>query len=178
MTRGKGRGPNRSAKTVRVELAAEDVRTLLELAGYYEKSMGPMRFIVRFTTAPEMRRRFDFLAEESKWLRLFVEDGQEKHFSHGEQRGHLDFTPTALVAFWGRLLASLNSRRSRRRLSDSEARHRETLAATLGEVAQRLAEDDPQTLKAALATRRSVEQEWMRERLEGQKVQPPLNPDA
>jgi hypothetical protein len=78
-----------------------------------------------------------------------------------------DVTTTyrALIAFWGRLLASLNTPRSRRRLSQAEVERRQALAAKLEEAADNLARRNRARLEAELQTRRPVEEIWMRDRL-------------
>jgi hypothetical protein len=148
-----------------VPLTEDDVQTLIEVADFYHQSMGPMRHVVRMTTLPATRSRFRFVSEESKWLRLFTRATLDQMRATGESEHHVSVTPRSLVALWGRLLASLNSRRSRRRMSDEEALHREALARKFREAAVKLASSDPNLLRAELETRRPVERQWMLEQL-------------
>jgi hypothetical protein len=78
----------------------------------------------------------------------------------------VELTPRTLVAFWGRVLASLNTRRSRRRLSEAAVAEREVLANKLAEAAEQLARTELPLLQQELATRRQVEADWMEERLQ------------
>ncbi len=152
--------------TVAITLTAAEVQTLTAVADYYARSMGPMRHIVRLTTSREMRRRFGFVAEESMWLSRFAQAVQSDMVSAGADAWQADFTPRTLVAFWGRLLSSLASSRSRRKLSASEIARRETLGATLRTAVLELSKQQPELVRAEVQTRRTVEQEWMREQLQ------------
>ena len=148
-----------------VNLTTDEVDTLVLIADYYQKAMGPMRHIVRLTVTGDVRAKYRFISEESKWLKRFAE-GQRKDMEEARtMRSEVALTSRALVAFWGRLLTSLNSRRSRRRLSPEELRRREELAAKLEEAARSLERRHPGALQKELLTRRELEAEWIRARL-------------
>jgi hypothetical protein len=150
--------------TVTLSLTVEDVDDLVRVAGYYERSMGFMRHVVRLTSARAIRQRFRFVAEESRWLTVFAEA------TRADMRGsetEVDFTPRALIAFWGRALSSLQSKRSRRRMTPTQLAQRELLAGKLERAAARLLLDKPGVMAEELRTRRASEVTWMRERLEG-----------
>jgi hypothetical protein len=145
----------------------DEVALLVRIADYHLKSMGLMRYLVRLTASGEVRSKYRFVAEESRWLKRFAETVRDDMEAGGQDSAPVEFTPRSLVAFWGRLLASLNSRRSRRRLSAEEIRRREELAARLEEVARLLWLRYPGRLEDELGTRRPAEAGWMRSKLEG-----------
>lgn len=155
----------RSVSTVDVSLTNAEIEDLLQLAGYYERSMGVMRHVVRLTSSRPIRQRFDFVAEESRLLRAFAQSlrDNEPDGSH-----EVAFTPRSLVAFWGRALSSLNSKRSRRRMSAERLAGRQLLAEKLGRGVEKLWLRDPATVAREMSTRRAPEVAWMREQLEGQ----------
>lgn len=150
--------------TVTLSLTVEDVEDLVRVAGYYERSMGFMRHVVRLTSARAIRQRFRFVAEESRWLSAFAEATRAD--MHGSETD-VEFTPRALIAFWGRALSSLKSKRSRRRMSPAQLAQRQLLAGKLERAAARLLLDKPEVMAEELHTRRASEVTWMRERLEG-----------
>lgn len=147
-----------------IELSLADTATLAQLANYYQKSMGVMRHIVRLTTAPSVRRRFRFVSQESAVLEKFISAVRQEQFGSGTTRAGVAFTPAALIAFWGRLLSSLHSKRSLRKLSREEVEHREQLASRFESVARQLQQRNPDLFETHLLTRRTDEQSWMRER--------------
>lgn len=154
----------RSPSTVSVTLTAEEIEDLAQLAAYYQRSMGFMRHVVRLTSPGPIRQRFDFVAEESRWLGAFVESVRDQG---ADGTREVAFTPRSLVAFWGRALSSLNSKRSRRRLSAAQLAAREVLAGKLGRATEKLWLRDPGIVAGEIATRRAPEAGWMREQLEG-----------
>jgi hypothetical protein len=163
MPRGqKGSRPPHTA----IDLTTDELQCLVAVSDYYQRSWGPMRHLVRLTTAPEMRTRLRFLSDESRVLRSFA---QAKLAEAGEEPDvptRVEFTPAALIAFWGRILSSLQSTRSRRRLKASEIALRETLAGKLEAAARSLRARHGDLVDAAIDARRPVEQAWMHERLE------------
>jgi len=84
------------------------------------------------------------------------------------------FTLPALTAFWGRLLSSTHSPRSRRRLSEAECTFRGVLAGKLEAALGALREASPSLVDLEVQTRRPAEQEWMRQRLQSDPESPPL----
>ncbi len=149
-----------------VLLSAQEVRTLVRIADYYFRSMGPFRHVVRLTARSELRQRYSFMAEESLWLRRFAEATEREMQSKDAHEWRTPFTLRSLLAFWGRLLASLNSRRSRRKLTEGEIAQREALAAKLRDAAAEVARSRPTLFATELETRRAVESDWMRRQLQ------------
>jgi hypothetical protein len=149
-----------------IELTSEDLRILVAVSDLYQRSMGPMRHLVRLTASGEMRGRLRFVAEESAILQRFAAAMLADAEAGGKERARVPFTVPAAIAFWGRLLASLQSSRSRRRLTADEIQRREALAQKLEDVVRRLRAANMRAVDAEIATRRPVEQDWMRSRLE------------
>jgi hypothetical protein len=147
---------------VTVPLTAQQARALVRVAHHYERSMGLTRHIVRLTAAREVRARYAFIARESAELERLAETIAESIGSDGGGAVEVQLTPLAAVSFWGRLLSSLNTRRSRRRLSVQEIEQREALAASLHQGIASLAQDYPEQLEEVLKTRRPAEVDWMR----------------
>lgn len=160
-TRKRGSGNS----SVSIDLSVAELDLLIALSDYYQKSMGAMRHVVRLTGSSETRQRFRFLAEESRWLRRCAEAERSLTTGEADEVRRVAFTPRTAVAFWGRLLASLHSPRSRRRLRAEEIERREALAATLRDALRRFARSRPAALAAEIDTRRPVEQDLMREAL-------------
>lgn len=158
----------RRAPHVEIDLAIDELRCLVVLSDFHQRSMGFMRHVVRLTTAAEMRTRMRFIDEESKVLRAFAQSLLEDAQSDPDGTTRANMTPAALTAFWGRLLSSLNSPRSRRRLSAKEIEFREVLAARLEDAFRRLQRAHPDLAASELATRRSAEQGWIRRQLESE----------
>lgn len=149
----------------RIAVDADEADLLVRIADYHLKSMGLMRYVVRFTASREVRDKYRFVAEESRWLKRFAQTVRDDMSEAGKECLEVSLTPRSLVAFWGRLLSSLNSRRSRRRLSGEDVLRREALAAKLEEAARSFAALQPAMLEDELETRRPAEREWMRRRL-------------
>lgn len=146
-------------------MTLEDLGVLVGVAHHYERSMGPMRFVVPVLAGREVKAKYRFVAEESRWLERFAVTTRDELAAVQGREAAVRFTPLALVAYWGRLLASLDSRRTRRKLSPVEVEARRTLAARLEAAARRLHLADPAALESALSTRRPVEAQWMRDTL-------------
>lgn len=146
-------------------MTAEDLKVLIAIAHHYERAMGPMRFVLPIVARKDVKTKYRFVAEESRWLERFAVAAHDEIIASGRSEAPVNFTPLALVAFWGRLLASLETPRSRRKLSGIEVQARETLAARLQGAGRQLRLADSQALENELRTRRPVEAQWMRERL-------------
>jgi hypothetical protein len=151
------------AAKIAVEITLADLDTLISISHYYEKSFGRFRHVVRLTSGREMRARYRFMYEESGWLDKFARSTRERAETQLDELVAVSFTPVALVAFWGRLLASLNSRHSRRKISAEEIQARGELARKLGSAATAML--SPAELEELLATRRPIEASWMRTEL-------------
>jgi len=156
------RGPKPEV-TVGLDLTPGEIDQLLDLAHFYEKSMGRMRYLIRLTASREVRSKLRFIQEESLWLERLAADLRDEA-PERESRIHLKLR--AFVAFWGRVLASLNTRRSRRKLKGEALVEREALAAKFGVAARRLHVTDGAALEREMQTRRPREVEWMRESLD------------
>jgi hypothetical protein len=152
-------------------LSIDELSTLIALARYYEKSLGPIRHVVRFT-APTLRGRYRFMREESRVLQHFAETMRSDLVESGRGEMPVQFTLRALIAFWGRILASLQTKRSRRKLSDEQVREREHLAQRFQVMVERIATEYPEAIQHELATRRPREAQWMKDRLA------PIHPEA
>lgn len=148
--------------TISLTLTREETEDLVRLAGYYQQSMGFMRHVVRLTSRGPIRRRFHFVAEESRYLREFAESVRSEMTADSVD---VEFTPRSLVAFWGRALSSLNSRRSRRRMSAEVIERREDLSDKCRRAIERLWLKNPTLVENEIATRRAPEAEWMRQSL-------------
>lgn len=149
-----------------VHLSPDELETLRKLAHYYQRSMGPMRHIVRLTASAEVRAKYRFIREESRWLQKFVES---MPVDLAAQTGEIsaEFASRAVIAYWGRVLSSLRSKRARRRMKPEEVAIRESLSEKLGAAARELEARWPHSLESDLATRRPDEASWMREQLSG-----------
>lgn len=148
-----------------VELSSREVQLLARVATHYQRAMGPMRLLVRLTASAEIKSKYRFVVEESKWLKQFAQATHEQMSADGVTSAPVSFTPAALIAFWGRLLTQLNSRRSRRRMSQQQVGEQEVLAAKLQAAAADLCKVSPDAVARVLDTRRPTEAEWMREKL-------------
>ena len=146
-------------------MSREEVLLLKRIAPYYQKAMGPMRVVVRLAAPRDVRTKYRFIVQESEWLRKFVEAVLEDMEGEDAEEFVVRLTPRALIAFWGRLLSSLNSRRSRRRLSARELEGRSALSAKLEATAREMWDRDRGDIEREIATRKRSEAEWMRERL-------------
>lgn len=157
---------HRSPPTISVELERYEADTLVGLARFYERSMGPARHVVRLTAGPAFRAKYRFMADESRILEEFALSVVTDMEASGEDRETVAMTIPTLVAFWGRVIASLASRRSRRKLSAAEASHREALGAKLAAAASRVANRDRPAVSQAISTRPPAEAEAMRAALQ------------
>lgn len=152
--------------TSQIELTEEEASVLVRVATYHQKAIGPVRFLVQLVAPQEIRGKYHFVKEESKLLKQFARTARDSISQSPQGSEPTSFTPRTLVAFWGRILASLNTERSRRRLSKTEILRREGLALKLEGIAQSIWHENRRLLEQELATRRPVEAEWMRQKLQ------------
>jgi hypothetical protein len=150
-----------------LSLLRVEVEDLVTLSRYYEKSMGLSRHLVRIASGSVMRARFRFVSDESQILEKFASSVRNDMKEKGEEERPVPFTPRALVAFWGRALSSLDSQRSRRKMSDDQIRIREELTAKLQQAVAALYKKSRGAMEREIETRRATEAVWMRERLAG-----------
>lgn len=158
-----GRPPR--AVSIEVQLDLDQVQTLVKVADFYPKNMGSFRFVVAATSG-EAREKLRFMAQESKVLLAFSEAMEARMRSEGVEKASLTFTLRALVAFWGRLLASVRSPHSRRKLRADEVARREAVALLLQTAVAELEKSHKREVAEEIAGRRSSEQTWMREALD------------
>jgi hypothetical protein len=159
----KSQSTNTPSAALRLSLA--EVTDLVEIARYYEKSMGFSRHAVRLVSGSVMRARFRFVSEESRILERFVASVRTEMEAENEPEREIKFTPRSLVAFWGRALSSLDSPRSTRKMSAENIRLREDLACKLQNSVAKLYKRSRKLVEAEIATRRAPEVRWMLERL-------------
>lgn len=160
----------RSERTVRVELHRDEVEILARVAHYYERSMGITRHVLRLTGGDEIKAKYRFIVDEANSLDMVVL-GARSHLTSAEgSTVAVPLTVRALVAFWGRLLSSLNIPRSRRKLRRGEAEARRALADKLYRSIKMLHGEMPHLVEQEIATRRAREVEWMRGRLAAKDV--------
>lgn len=153
---------------VAVSLTPEEIATLVRVADYYNRNWGPFRHVVRALSGREMRARFRLVSEEGHWLQEFLRAETENQDATSHVT--LTFTPLALIAFWGRLLSSLNSPRARRKLTRDERDRRREMTELFEGAARTVGLRDPQLIASQIGTRRVSEQGWMREALSGLEV--------
>lgn len=149
-------------RQVELHVTLEDLDILDRVAHHYESVMGVTRHIVAFTARRPVREKYRFIVAESEWLSNFVRDVRVRAVAEDRSEIALTLTPRLLVAFWGRLLANLDSRRARRRLSSSDIERREVLRAVCENAARTLWAQDRDLMRTEIATRRAREAEWMR----------------
>lgn len=176
-----GRGTPRE---VRITVSVDELRTLALVADYYKRSMGPLRHVVRLTASAEVRGKYRFISEESLWLKRFIESVLPVDGGDSTAQIEVDFASRAVIAFWGRVLSSLHSKRARRRMKPVDLALREGLNQKLRDAARRLQAQDAGCLDADLLTRRPAEVGWMHAELNGnpedtkQTIADPASPSA
>lgn len=153
------------APVVRVRLTLEDVRTLQQLAHVYDKSARAIRFLVRRTSSRETQTKFRFVADESAVLEQLAASIRGEMEEAGEESRDVEMLLRALIAYWGRVLASLETPRARRKLSDAQIQAREGLATKLEDAARIALKRHRATLEREISTRRPYEAVWMRDHL-------------
>jgi hypothetical protein len=114
----------------------------------------------------EMRGKARFIREESYWLRRFLVDGRERLSDGDDPSVALQCTPRSLVALYGRLLASLNLPRTRRKLSPQTIQRREGLAEKMADALRGLQRENAGLVEREIETRRAREQTWIAESLQ------------
>src|SRR5436305_14730151 len=87
---------------VGLDMTLDDVDLLIFLAHFYNRSMRPVRFMVRVVSPGDIRARYDFIAEESMWLRRFAEAARFEMEDSGDESVTVRLTPRSLVARRGR----------------------------------------------------------------------------
>ena len=144
-----------------MSLSGVEVRVLEKIAHFHEKSMGPTRWFVRLTAPAEVKEKYRFIVQEGKWLERFAASTRETFLDSESDEVLAEFTPRALVAFWGRLLAGLNSPRARRKLNQHDIVVYEHMAQRFGAVVSDERTRRRQVIDDEIGTRRLREQGWM-----------------
>jgi hypothetical protein len=150
-------------ETIPVRLTLDEVSTLVDLASYYGRLLGSVRRVIQVVSPGEMRVKARFVHEESYWLRRFAAANRDRMQAAGESESSVDFTPRSLVAFYGRVLGTLNVPRSRRRLSPAQIEQREALLEKLRAAVVLLRRRDQTLVEEELQTRRPRERAWIEE---------------
>jgi hypothetical protein len=158
--------PRPDVTSVRVDLTRAEIELLGQISHFYERNFGPFRHIVRLTASSDIRKKYRFMADESAWLAECAASLKDSIRESGREPAEIQLTSSAIIAFWGRILASLHSRRARRKLSASAVAAREQLAQKLCLAAKHLLPRSANKLESDLRTRRPIEAAWMRVQLE------------
>ena len=155
------RSTDSNSPDVRIKLDRDELRTLARVARYYERSMGVFRIAVKMTASGQIRAKYRYLREESAWLERFAEAEIRRAETTEESVTEVKITILALVAFWGRLLSSLESPRSRRKLTREEATRRRHMADVFRDKISTLYKHAPSVVEECIGTRREREARWM-----------------
>lgn len=137
-----------------------------ELAHHYEKVLGATRHVVVWTTPSRIRRRYHFIVQESNRLEQVADKWLRQIDTTRETAVGVQLSLEETIAFWGRTLASLRTRRSRRRLSAEAVAIRETLSQKFLRGVSSVWRQRPTEVHRLLETRRPVEARWMLDALE------------
>lgn len=151
---------------VRLALTSDELGALRQVSRHYERVMGFARHVVVATSLPRIRRRYRHIVDESTHLEQMA-----IAWAGGEERAdgcfEVAMSGVEAVAFWGRLLSNTRTKCSRRKLSVGTIDVQERLAETFRMALVRMPAD---CLRAAVATRRRREREWMEAELAGEHV--------
>ena len=146
---------------ISLSLSARDVDAAAGVAHHYEKVMGAARFFVVATSPPRIRRRYRHIVQESDELEQLADTWLSRLRDSGADEIVAELTIQDLIALWGRLLSSLRTKRSRRRLSKEDVASQQSLSDRL---AQYIRDADPGlkvAIRAEIDTRRRREHGWM-----------------
>jgi hypothetical protein len=135
-----------------------DVEVLRTVAHHYETVIGASRHVLIALMPPKAKRKYRYIVQESDRLAQSVDE-----LAMVSVRWSMDLD--SAVAFWGRLLSNLNTKRSRRKLGESEAMLRQNLLERLQTAILSQSSSSADSVAAAIATRRAREQQWMQEAL-------------
>jgi hypothetical protein len=155
---------NRTQPSIAVRLSQRDLDSLVRVSDLYMTAR-PFRFVVRMTAPSQIRARFRFVGDESKWLKRLAKETRAGMREDGRDERDVPLTIPTLVGYWGRLLTSLNTPRHRRRLSGSEYDVRHSMLPRFQDALGSLLVHHRRRIEDQLATRRPAEEIWMRERL-------------
>ncbi len=148
---------------IEIDLTEDEARSLAEISHHYEQLWGRARHIVVWTTSRKVRRRYRFIVQESNDLEL---QAQSLVVGHDDKGVYLSRIPIVdAVAFWGRLLSNVRTKRSRRKLPAEVVQARELLAEKFRTSIKAAEGRFHNEIDAAVATRRPMEAGWMRELL-------------
>ena len=151
-------------ESVVIPLSREDLQSLSAVVHHYEDVTGFFRHVVVATSKQKIKRRYRYIVHESNALEALVEDLIHRMGSAQELQAQMPLQD--LVAFWGRLLSSLKTKRTRRRISSEEAALRERLTVRFSDVVCCLWLERSEVVRRAIDTRRRREVEWMMQAIE------------
>lgn len=164
MTELEASAPPRGASIV-LELSRAEIENLVDVSHHYERVMGFPRHLVVLTAPARIRRKYRYIVYESSLLANLAEAWLAGEEGPHEKRS-CRFELGEAVRFWGRILANLRTKRSRRPLSPEQVRVREGLDLRFGEVLADAWQRNRRMVLAAVETRPGREARWMLERLE------------
>jgi hypothetical protein len=162
--------PSARVPDVDLELSRSDVEALLAVAHHYERVMGLARHIVVATSPGRIKRRYRYIVAESDALARRAEEWLTR-FDEAADPAVLVRVPISdVVALWGRVLSSLNTKRSRRKLSKAMIADQEHASSLLEVALASLWADNHGDVASEIETRRGREREWMLAALTGEGV--------
>lgn len=123
--------------------------------------MGFVRHIVVATSPARIKRRYRYIVRESKALEETARSLSRNISLESAEKVRIDLKLNDAVAFWGRVLSNLRTRRSRRKLSDAQVDVREHLEYVIATAIAAEWVNNEEAVREAIATRRQREAEWM-----------------
>ncbi|HEV3312675.1 MAG TPA: hypothetical protein VG815_19350 [Chloroflexota bacterium] len=148
-----------------MSLTRADLLAMLELAHHYETVVGVTRHLVVATSPRAIRRKYRFIVIESLALEAEAADQLAKLDESGHDEITLELSVHDVVAFWGRVLSNLRTKRSLRKLSSRQVAVREELEGKLATAMREFWARDEVESRRAINTRRMREVPWMLEAL-------------
>lgn len=143
---------------VGLRLTQPQAQALLDVSHHYEDVMGVSRHIVVWTSPRQIRRKYRYIVQESEQLERVARTIQGETVAGREE---FEITLEQALAFWGRILSSLDSRRSRRRLAAQDVSVREELSQMFGRIVRGLWDTTEPLVREAINRRRRRESGWM-----------------
>ena len=158
---------SKSPDRISIQLSTAEIETLSSVVHHYERVMGVARHLVAATAPPRIRRRYRYIVQESARLDDLAADWRQ---DAGDSRA--DMSLDTAVAFWGRLLSNIRTKRSRRKTTKEMLGRQEALAGRFGVEMQALWRVHPEAVETSIGSRRRREQAWMLEELKPQDSSP------
>lgn len=113
------------------------------------------------TSPARIKRRYRYIVRESKALEETARSLSRNISLESAEKVRIDLKLNDAVAFWGRVLSNLRTRRSRRKLSDAQVDVREHLEYVIATAIAAEWVNNEEAVREAIATRRQREAEWM-----------------